>query len=132
MFIVYDIFFSSFCRNEYEYEYNAVSSNEEEEEEEEEERYGSGIYGTSFLDKEAETRMSRWQSQLPDNEEILLTDLEEPWITMESIDLDDQITTNSSVYESPQSALQVLDEQYPQGDDDHDDQMPEELTVSLK
>ncbi|KAA0058075.1 DUF1666 domain-containing protein [Cucumis melo var. makuwa] len=73
--------------------------------------------------------MSRWQSQLPDNEEILLTDLEEPWITMESIDLDDQITTNSSVYESPQSALQ-LDEQYPQGDDDHDDQMPEELTDS--
>lgn len=124
------IFFFSFYRNEYEYEYNAVSSNQEEEEEEEEERYGSGIYGTSFLDKEAETRMSRWQSQLPDNEEILLTDLEEPWITMESIDLDDQITTNSSVYESPQAALQ-LDEQYLQ-ENDHDDQMPEELTVSLK
>lgn len=101
-------------------------------EEEEEEGYGNGIYGKvktmSFLDKEAETRMSRWQSQLLDKEEILLTDLEEPWITMESTNLDDQITTNSSVYGSPQASQ--LDEYYLSEDDD--DQMPEELTVSLK
>lgn len=99
-------------------------------EEEEEEGYGNGIYGKvktmSFLDKEAETRMSRWQSQLLDKEEILLTDLEEPWITMESTNLDDQITTNSSVYGSPQASQ--LDEYYLSEDDD--DQMPEELTDS--
>ncbi|XP_038901240.1 uncharacterized protein LOC120088168 [Benincasa hispida] len=121
-----------FPRNEYEYEYNAVSSEEGKEEEEEEEGYGNGIYGKveamSFLDKEAETRMSRWQRQLPDNEEILLTDMEEPWITMESTDLDDQITTNSSVYESPQTSQ--LDEYHHQEDDDDDDQMLEELTDS--
>lgn len=124
-----------FCRNEYEYEYNMSSEEEEEEEEKEEEGYGNGIiYGegetVSFLDEEAETRMSRWQqSQLPD-EEILLTDLEEPWL-MKSTDPDGQITTNSSVYESPQAS--EPDQHYQQDEDDKDDdQMPKELTVSLR
>ncbi|XP_022929921.1 uncharacterized protein LOC111436369 isoform X2 [Cucurbita moschata] len=99
-----------FPRYEYEYEYN-FSSEEEEEEEEEEEGYGSGIHGetgtVSYLDEEAETRMSRWQSQLPDEEEeVLLTDLEEPWIMDSSTDPD------SSVYESPQPLQQQQEEDH--------------------
>ncbi|KAG7021609.1 hypothetical protein SDJN02_15335, partial [Cucurbita argyrosperma subsp. argyrosperma] len=86
-----------FPRYEYEYEYNFSS---EEEEEEEEEGYGSGIHGetgtVSYLDEEAETRMSRWQSQLPDEEEeVLLTDLEEPWIMDSSTDPDSSIFGDS-------------------------------------
>ena len=77
----------------------------------------------SYLDEEAETRMSRWQSQLPDEEEeVLLTELEEPWIMDSSTDPDGQTTTNSSVYESPQALEQ---HQY-----HPDHQMPEQLKVS--
>ena len=119
---VFLLFF--FCRNEYEYGYEVEDDKEEEEEEEEEEAGGTEVERTTFLDKEAETRMSRWQSQLPDEEELLFIDLEEPWL-MESSDPLAQIKTSSSVYESPQP-LQRED------DNDEDDPMPKEVTVSLK
>ncbi|XP_023002241.1 uncharacterized protein LOC111496143 isoform X2 [Cucurbita maxima] len=123
-----------FPRNEYEYEYNF--SSEEEEEEEEEEGYGNGIHGetgtVSYLDEEAETRMSRWQRQLPDEEEeVLLTDLEEPWI-MDSTDPDGQTTTNSSVYESPQALEQHQYHQHQDEEEEEDHQMPEQLKGSLE
>ena len=123
-FMYFFSFFFFFCRNEYEYGYEVEDDKEEEEEEEEEEAGGTEVERTTFLDKEAETRMSRWQSQLPDEEELLFIDLEEPWL-MESSDPLAQIKTSSSVYESPQP-LQRED------DNDEDDPMPKEVTVSLK
>ncbi|KAG7023233.1 hypothetical protein SDJN02_14258, partial [Cucurbita argyrosperma subsp. argyrosperma] len=111
-----------FPRNEYECGYDV--EDDKEEEEEEEEAGGTEVERTMFLDKEAETRMSRWQSQLPDEEELLFIDLEEPWL-MESTHPLAQIKTSSSVYESPQPSQSQRDD-----DDDEDDQMQKELIDS--